>query len=229
MEEKLKQIITDYIEEVNNVCTELLKALNLNSKEEFFMYKQKHLGFEFEINGIKYIFHGCGCIATNEEIFVDWDFGCRSRWCGVNPWILSNMLEHNKHSAIEYYDSNRIKQECNQAVLDGEMFERHHMYYFTIPISETFEPKFPDEFDTLIIEHFGSKWIIPRNKVINRFIRKSRRIYNQIDKGLNPYTLRFMLDGKEVYSILYDDICYPDNAVSIMSDDILRNTPKEVE
>lgn len=35
-----------------------------------------------------------------------------------------------------------------------------------------------------------------------------------------------MLDGKEVYSIPYDDLGYPENAVSIMSDDIIRNLKK---
>lgn len=228
MEEELRMIIVKYIENVNDVCISLLKGLNLKSKEEFWEYKSTHWGTEFEVNGIKYIFHGKGCIATNEEMFIDWDFGYGSRWCGVNPWILASMLEHNKDVHVEYYDSMRIKQECEQAVLDGEMYQKHDLYYFSIPISETFEPSFPKEFDTLIIEHFDSKWIIPRNKVIDRFIRKSRRVYSHIEKSLNKYTLRFILDGKEVYSILYDDIGYPENAVKIMSD-ILINIRRGTE
>ena len=32
-----------------------------------------------------------------------------------------------------------------------------------------------------------------------------------------------MLEGKEIYSIPYDDIGYPEEAIKIMSDDILRN------
>lgn len=103
------------------------------------------------------------------------------------------------------------------------------MYYFVIPIDDTFEPDFPIEFDTLIVEYFDSKWILPRNKVIDRFIRKSRRIYNQIEKSQNKYTLKFMFNGKEIYSIPYDDIGYPENAVKIMSDDILRNANKQSE
>ncbi|MDE5778975.1 MAG: hypothetical protein K2I10_10800 [Lachnospiraceae bacterium] len=226
MEEKLRIIIMEYIENVNDVCIKLLEGLNLKSKEEFWKYKETHWGTEFEVNGIKYMLHGKGCIATNDEMFIDWDFGYGSRWCGINPWILASMLEHNKDAHVEYYDSKRIKEECEQAVLNGEMYKKYDLYYFSIPISETFEPNFPKEFDTLIIEHFDSKWIIPRNKMIDRFIRKSRRVYNHIEKSLNKYTLRFMLDGKEIYSIPYDDIGYPQNAVRIMRE-ILINISKE--
>lgn len=67
-----------------------------------------------------------------------------------------------------------------------------------------------------------------RNKVIDRFIRKSRRVYNSIEKSLNKYTLRFILEGKEIYSIPYDDIGYPENAVRIMND-ILINLSKEIK
>lgn len=228
MEEKLKIIINEYMESVNEVCINLLKGLNLKSKEEFWKYKQTHWGTEFEVNGIKYIFHGKGCSATNDEMFIDWDFGYGSRWCGINPWILASMLEHNKDAHVEYYDSKRIKEECEQAVSNGEMYQKYDLYYFSIPISETFEPDFPKEFDTLIIEHFDSKWTIPRNKVIDRFIRKSRRVYNSIEKSLNKYTLRFIFEGKEIYSIPYDDIGYPENAVRIMND-ILINLSKETK
>lgn len=228
MEEKLRIIINEYIESVNDVCIHLLKGLSLKSKEEFWKYKETHWGTEFEVNGIKYILHGKGCIATNDEMFIDWDFGYGSRWCGINPWILASMLEHNKDAHVEYYDSKRIKDECEQAVSNGEMYKKYDLYYFSIPISETFEPSFPKEFDTLIIEHFDSKWIIPRNKVIDRFIRKSRRVYNHIEESLNKYTLRFILEGEEIYSIPYDDIGYPKNAVRIMSD-ILINVRKEAK
>ena len=66
-------------------------------------------------------------------------------------------------------------------------------------------------------------WSIPRNKIIDKFIRKSRWVHKQIDKNKDTYILRFMLKGKEIYSISYDDIGYPEEAVKIMSDEILYN------
>lgn len=39
--------------------------------------------------------------------------------------------------------------------------------------------------------------------------------------------LKFLLDEKEVYAIPYDDISYPENAIKIMSDEIIRNLSKE--
>ncbi len=38
----------------------------------------------------------------------------------------------------------------------------------------------------------------------------------------NIYRLCFLLNHKEVYSIPYEDTCYPENAVKIMSDIILK-------
>lgn len=42
----------------------------------------------------------------------------------------------------------------------------------------------------------------------------------------NMYILRFFLDRKEIYTIPYDDICYPENAIKIMTDDIIWNLRK---
>ncbi len=229
IEEKLRNVMIEYIKNVEEICIKLLKGLDLKVKVDFWEYRRKHCRPEYEVNGIRYILHGRGCWAIGEDIYLDWDFGYGSRWCGIDPWLLARTLERNKCNYTEYYDGNLIKRQCEQAVLDGIMYQKYDMYYFTIPLNETFAPDFPKEFDTLIVEHFGSRWVIPRNKVIDRFIRKSRRVYNEIDKSLNLYTLRFMLGGKEVYSISYDDIGYPEKAVNIMSGEILRNTPKEVE
>lgn len=79
----------------------------------------------------------------------------------------------------------------------------------------------------LVIEHSDFRWSVPRNKLIDKFIRKSRKIYNQIEKNEDKYLLRFFLEGKEVCVLPYDDIGYPDSAVKIMNDDILQNIYKE--
>ena len=71
------------------------------------------------------------------------------------------------------------------------------------------------------------EWIIPRNKTIDRFLRKSNRIYNEVYISENKHMLSFFLEGKGIYSIPYDDICYPENAIRIMTDDILRNLKKK--
>ena len=38
--------------------------------------------------------------------------------------------------------------------------------------------------------------------------------------------LKFLLGGKEFYAIPYNDISYPENAVKIMSDEIIKNLSK---
>ena len=230
MEHELKEVMKEYIKRVDDVCNNLLVSLNLKNKFDFFEYRSINRLMEFEVNGIEYRMHGIGCIAFNNEMFLNWDFGYRSRWCGIDPYLLSSTLKENNDSRVKYYDGSIIKEACEQAVIDGEMFKKGTRYYFTIPINETYKPNFPSDFDTLIIEHFDLKWIIPRNKIINKFIRKATRVYNEIEKSQNPYTLRFILEGKEIFSILYDDIGYPENAIKVM-DEILRSFPeiKDIE
>lgn len=229
MEEKFKNTMDEYINNINRACDKLLKGINnsenicLKSKMDFFDYRVKIKKLEFEFDGVKYNLHGKGCTAFNDKIFLDWDFGYRSRWCGINPWKVAMSLKKSRCDVVEYYNGNLVKELCEQSVLEGMMFIQQEQYYFTIPENQTIKPDFPKEFDTLIIEHNGIKCSIARNKIIDRFIRKSNRIYNQIDKNKNCYLLKFVYSGKVIYTIAYDDIGYPENAVKIMSDDILKN------
>lgn len=229
MEEKLQIILSEYIKTVERICSILVRSinctenLNLKSKYDFFAYRSSCKKMEFEAGGISYRLHGKGCVAFNGEIFIDWDFGYRSRWCGINPWKVSVTLMRNRSSHMEYYDGKVIKDSCDLLVDSGIMFKQHDQYYFEIPENETFKPRFPTDYDTLIVEHANSEWSIPRNKIIDRFIRKSNRIYIGIDKNEDKYILRFLFKGKEVYTIPYDDVGYPENAIKIMSDNILKN------
>ena len=188
MEDGLRTVMKEYIDQVNDVCLRLLAGLCLKSKADFLCSRKLRWGIEYEINGTKYLLHGAGCRACDGERYLDWNFGYGSRWCGIDPWLLARTLEYNRDPHTEYYDGNRVKAECEQAVSLGEMYQKHNLYYFTIPVSETFEPQFPKEFDTLIVEHFEDRWVIPRNRMVERFLRKSRRVYREIGSSLNKYT-----------------------------------------
>ena len=232
MEEKLQIILKEYIKDVEDVCNILIKSLNdsqnlhLKNKYDFFEYRSKCRDTEFEAEGIKYILHGKGCTAFSEEKIIDWDFGYRSRWCGIDPWKVSMTLKKNNSPHVQYYDGNLIQTVCDCLVKKGVMFKKYDQYYFEMTADETFKPEFPTEYDVLIIEYFNSKWSIPRNKVIDRFIRKSTRVHNQIYKEEDKYILKFLLDGREIYTIPYNDVGYPESAVKIMSDEIIKNLSK---
>ncbi len=229
MEDKLQIILKEYMREVEEVCNILVKNINdseninLRNKYDFFEYRSKCKKMEFEAGGITYRFHGKGCTAFNEDKFIDWDFGYRSRWCGIDPWKVSMTLKRNSSPYIEYYDANLLQIACEQLVKNGVMFKKYDQYYFELTENETFKPEFPIEYDTLMIEYFDLSWSIPRNKVIDRFVRKSTRVCNQINKNEDKFILKFLLDGREIYRIPYNDISYPENAVKIMSDEIIKN------
>lgn len=229
LEEKLQTVLKEYICEVERLCNILVKSINdsenicLRNKYDFFEYRSKCKKMEFEVGKIRYRFHGIGCTVFNEEKYIDWDFGYRSRWCGIDPWKVAITLQNNDSEHVEFYDANLIKTACEQFVKKGIMFKIYDRYHFELTENETFKPEFPLEYDTLIIEYFNLKCSVPRNKVIDRFIRKSTRVYNQIDKCEDNYILKFLLDEKEIYRIPYNDISYPENAVKIVSDEIIKN------
>lgn len=229
MDPQLKGLMEEYTAGVEAACQRLLAAvnarehLNLRTKADFFDYRGRTRRMEFEADGIIFRLHGRGCLAFGPDLFLDWNFGYRSRWCGIDPWLLEMTLRKNNSMQAARYSGQLIKAACDQAVADGEMFEKHGLYYQSIPSGETFAPDFPADYDMLAVERFERSRSIPRSKITDRFLRKSPRIHKRIFDHADVYILRFYRDGREIYTIPYDDISYPENAVRIMSDVILRN------
>ncbi len=93
MNDKLKSLAKEYTDKVESLCILMLEGLNLRTKKDWFNYRQSHYDMEYNINGIKYIFHGSGCRVLNKDgNVIDWDFRFLfgSRWCGIDPWKLAN-------------------------------------------------------------------------------------------------------------------------------------------
>ena len=233
MQNEFKAAMEDYIKTVNDACESLLIGLNdsnrinLRCKRDFLEYRAKTRKMEFNVDGMCYKFHGQGCTASNSMIFIDWDFGYRSRWCGINPWKAAATLKMCRTNFVDFFDGSTVDYMCNQEVEKGNMFKHKEQYYFTIAADETFVPSFPEKFDTLKIEHFNEIWRLPKNAIVERFLRKSVWVWNQVQNNKNKYILKFFLLGKEIYHIAYDDIGYPESAIRIMSDDILKNLERQ--
>lgn len=234
MDDKIKSVIDGYIANVEDVCCKLLEGINtqenqdLRTKWDFFEYRGNVRKTEFIINDITYRLHGKGCFAFGEGLFLNWDFGYRSRWCGIDPWMLGMTLKLGGSSQTEYFDGKLLDEACELAVMEGEMFKKNGLYHYSINKVDTFLPDFPKEYDTLVIEYSHEKWILPRSKMTDRFIRKSNWICNQIWGNKNTYVLRFFLENRELYSVPYDDINYPEHAIKIMTDTILWNLKKQL-
>ena len=229
---KLQRVLNEYIKNVEYMCNILIENINcaenlsLKNKYDFFTYRSNCKKMEFEAEGISFKLHGKGCVAFNKNVFLEWDFGYRSRWCGIDPWKIALTLKKNKSKYKEFYDGEQVNALCKAMTERGTMFEKNGQYYFSIPKNETFKPNFPVDYDTLVIEYHDLKWKIPRNKLIDRFMRKSNAVYNKIYENQDAYMLFFLLNEKEVYKIPYDDIGYPESAIKIMSDVILQKIIK---
>lgn len=131
----MQVVFKEYIADVEDVCKLLLKSINdseninLRNKYDFFEYRSKCKKMEFEVGEVKYRFHGKGCTVFNHEKVIEWDFGYRSRWCGIDPWKVSMTLKYGGPYA-EFYDVNLLQTACEQFVKEGVMFKKYDQYYF---------------------------------------------------------------------------------------------------
>ncbi len=222
MDKQLETIMKTYLDSVRMVCHKLMTSLNasenlnLRTKYDLLNYRIMRCKAEYDIGEVKYVFHGSGCYAYDGHTILEWDFGYGSRWCGIDPWKLAFTLEKNKDSHIEYYDGNTILRLCEEAVRAEDMELKYGQYYFALPDSEKLEVEFPANYDAVVIKYFGEKWRIARNSLTDRFIRKSTSVYKQSHASEDVYTLEFWMGDEMVYSIFYNDVCYPPKAILIM-------------
>ena len=82
---------------------------------------------------------------------------------------------------------------------------------------ETVNPKFPEKYDVVIIDHGQECWIMDDKEDIERFIKASKRVSEHVGEAPDWYILRFIFDHKQVFSIPYDDISYSQEAADIIN------------
>lgn len=229
MEKKLEKLTRDYLLEIESACKILIKEinlskeLNLESKIDFLGYKIKHKINEYKFGNAHFRINASGCTFTDLRIFLDWDFGYRSRWCGVNPWKFAMTMRRNDCQDEIYFDGTYVKKQYDCAVSSGIMYQKNELYYFVIPESEMFKPKFPEVYDTVIISKGGLSAKISRNKTFEKFVRKSNKVWNNSGISAERYNLEFFEKGILTYCIAYSDITFPEGAVKIMNESILNN------
>lgn len=158
----------------------------------------------------------------NDVIVADWDFGFRSLWCGIDSYKMSLTLKNNGYVNHSFYNADFIRDLCESYIAQGDLILYKNQYYVNLLKKGTIKTKFPDIYDELIVYYSGEVIIFNKSKDIDRFIRKSREIYKDIDKLDNNSMLVFRYNNKVVYKVLYNDIAYPDSAVEIMTNKILK-------
>ena len=206
----------------------LSEQVLLRDKYELYAYIKKKRRLDFCFDNNNYIFHGCGCTVYFRDVIVaDWDFGYRSLWCGIDAYKMSLTLKNNKYENNKYHDADYINMLCKLYASMNEVLIYKNQYYINLLRKGTIRTSFPENYNKMIIKYSMKEKCFNRSKEIDRFLRKSREIYMNIDELDNNYLLIFMDMDKEVYRINYNDIAYPDSAVDIMNGRILR--PHEIE
>ena len=229
MDKDFELAVCRYYEIVKEKCVSIINHIQLHdnvkilNKFELLSYLRSNKISKYQYNGFNYIFHGCGCtVFFDDNIIADWDFGFRSLWCGIDAYKMALTLKNNKYSNQLFYDPNFIRESCEKYAIQGDLILYKNQYYISLLKKGTIKTSFPDTYDELIINYYGKEIILDKTKEIDRFIRKSREIYKDIDKLDNSCLLIFKYKNKEIYRIFYNDIAYPDSSVEIMTHRILK-------
>lgn len=218
----------EYYSIVEDKCNKLISAIERDkdqiivNKFDLFDLMHRDERSEMWVDSYKYFFHGAGCTVTQDDVIIaDWDFGFRSWWCGIDPFKMAITLEHNFSNYKNYYDGSFIKEKCEEYLAE-EVFFYKGQYYIDLVKLNSIKANFPSEYDYLIIEYKGVRKCYYRNKSVDKFIRKSNRIYRYIDRLKNNYILYFYKDNCEIAHVYYNDIAYPYSAVKIMNGEIIK-------
>lgn len=193
-----------------------------------YLYLQGNRIFEVVFDDRKYYFHGVGCtVFMNGVPMINWDFGCRSWWCGIDPFKMATTLKCFSFEETEYYDGNYIKNKCELYLSEKALYFYKGQYYIDLLRLGCKKIEFPMDYERMIVEYKGVSRSYLKCKSIDRFIQKSTKVYEGIDDLKNNYTLVFYHHDSVVARIPYNDIAYPDAAVKIMNGEIIK--PHRVE
>lgn len=230
MDLSFEKAASKYYDIVKNRCELLLRHILKNEKKvltdkyDLYIYLRENKISFYQYDNKRYFFHGCGCtVFDNDVVDADWDFGYRSLWCGIDPYKMAITLKNNNYDEVSYHDADFIKKMCETYLFQKDMFLYNNQYYIDLLKKETIHVAFPQKYDSLIIRRDGKEIRCDKSKDIDRFIRKSREIYKDIEKLENNYELVFMSEGQEIFKVLYNDIAYQDSAVEIMTNRILKH------
>lgn len=224
-----KKAMDEYLEMVEDTCEELLNDINKNTQiqvrdiYDLLGYKSSNLIQDWILEEKLYRFHGSGCaVYEGKEKKIDWDYGFRGRWCGIEPIKTAQTLIVNNSIYKEYYSADNILEMCEAYCATGEMFKVGNQYYFDLLKQGCITPSFPEEYDSLIVSYHGYRKQFQRTKLIDKFIRKSVKIYDRIEELNNNFELDFYQGEESVFKIYYNVMAYPENAVKILTDQIIK-------
>ncbi len=229
MDEKFLKAVKTYYHIVEEACNLLVENIvkrdqvTILNKFELYDYLHKKLVLEYAIDERKYFFHGGGCtVYINDIPMIEWDFGYRSWWCGIDPFKMAETLKSFSYEETEYYDRTYIKNECEHYLAQKELYLYRGQYYIDLLKIRCRKMKISTDYERMIVEYKGISKSYLKCKSIDKFIRKSINVYDGIDKLPNNYTLVFLKQNVEIARILYNDIAYPASAVKIMNGEIIR-------
>lgn len=218
------QAIEFYYSIVDNAVNKLTKHLNANSDYEI-KCTQELLEFlstnnlqSIQVENQVYYRHGNGMVVVENGIeMIDWDFGVKDWLCGIDPFFMATTLKASQFQFIEFYDAIYIKEQCEYYLNNKIFYKVSNQYYLNLLAFGIKKQVFPENYDqfgvfknnTLII-------LLNRSKGTDKFLRKSKEVFNRIDDLEDNYVIVLYANEIELVRFSYNSLAYHDDAIKIM-------------
>lgn len=128
----LVNCLNEYIEKVEEIKYIMFDDFEVNTKDELINKRLSFTKGEFQVKtDNKYQFHGRGCIFTNNNLKIDWDFGCNENWCGINIGSFLNYLNFEYNIINNTNNYLVLKQGFELLCKKKVLVMNFGLYYFT--------------------------------------------------------------------------------------------------
>lgn len=128
VEDELVILLKEYVKNINTAMKLMYQRFLLKNNNDVIDLRTKYHGY-IEIEEGIYIFHGGGCRFESNEFYVDFQFGGKKHYGGIEPNTFCICLEETHPFIYQKYNSNMVKEKCEELVEKRVMY-KDQFYFF---------------------------------------------------------------------------------------------------
>ena len=132
MEEELTNLLKEYVVNIEKAMKLIYQKFSLTNNYDLICLRTKYHGY-VEIEEGTYIFHGAGCRFEGKNFYVDFQFGGKKHYGGIETHTFCNTLMETHSKIFEKYEhitlNDFVVRICNKLVEEGMMY-KDQFYFF---------------------------------------------------------------------------------------------------
>ncbi len=132
MEDKLLILLKEYVKNIDTAMKLMYQKFSLKDNNDMLDLRTQYHGY-IEIEEGIYMFHGAGCRFKGKEFYVDFQFGGKKHYGGIETYTFCFTLEETHSPICQEYDyltlNDLTVKLCEKLVEEGIMY-KDQFYFF---------------------------------------------------------------------------------------------------